>query len=80
MVEANNKQTTNAFYSQIIGKNRHRIEWEDCVCLDTEKNWRRRKIKEEVYINAFNPTESMVRQRILHMEKGYEFDPYQECR
>ena len=43
--------------------------------LDNEKNWRRRKIKEAVYINALNPTESMGRQGILNLEKGYEFDP-----
>ena len=58
-----------------MGKNGHSTEWEYCVYLDSEKNWRRSKIKEGIYINAFNPTESMVRQRILNMEKGYEFDP-----
>jgi len=47
------------------------------VYLDKEKNWRRRKIKEAVYINALNPTESMVWQGILNLKKvlGYEFDP-----
>ena len=69
------KKTTNAFYSHIQGNKGHRIEWEDCVYLDREKNWRRRKIKEAVYINALNPTESMERQGILNLEKGYEFDP-----
>ena len=43
--------------------------------LDREKNWRRRKIKEAIYINAINPTESMVHQEILNLEKGYDFDP-----
>ena len=37
-------------------------------------NWRRRKIKEAVSTNAINPTESMVQQGILNLEKGYEFD------
>ena len=38
---------------------------------------RRRKIKEVVYINALNSTESiaMVQKGILNLEKGYEFDP-----
>ena len=27
------------------------------------------------YVNALNPTELMVRQGILNLEKGYEFDP-----
>ena len=73
--EVKNKKTTNAFYSHIKRNKGHRIEWEGCVYLDKEKNWRRRKIKEAVYINALNPTESMVRQGILNLEKGYEFDP-----
>ena len=53
----------------------HQIEWGKCVFLDKEKNWRRRKIKEAIYINAINPTESMVHQDILNLEKGYDFDP-----
>ena len=64
----------NAFYSHIKGNKGHRIEWEDCVYLDREKNWWRR-IKVAVYKNAINPTESMVQQGILNLEKGYEFDP-----
>ena len=39
-------------------------------------------------MNALNPTESMVRQGILNLKKGYEFNPiwsgltriYKECR
>ena len=52
----------------------HRIEWEDCVYLDKEKNRRGRKIKDGVYINALNPKDSMVQQGILNLVKGYEFD------
>ena len=39
--------------------------------LDHEKNWKRRKIKEAVYINAINQTNEMDRKRILNLEKGY---------
>ena len=57
-------------------KNRgHEIDWGKCVFLDKEKNWRRRKIKEAIYINAINPTESMVHQEISNLQKGYDFDP-----
>jgi len=45
------------------------------VYFRKRKNWRRRKIKEAIYINAINPTESMVHQDILNLEKGYDFDP-----
>jgi len=69
-----NRKSTNAFYSHLRRNKEHRIDWEGCVYLDREKNWRRRKIKEAVY-NAINPTEPMVQQDILNLEKGYEFDP-----
>ena len=52
----------------------YKIEWGNCVYLDREKNWRRRKIKESIYINAINPTDSMVHQKFLNLEKGYDFD------
>ena len=71
--EVKNKKK-NAFYSHIKRNKGHRIEWEGCVYLDKEKNWRRIKIKEAVYINVLNPTESMVRQGILNLEKGCAFD------
>ena len=32
------------------------------------------KFKEAVYIYAMNPTESLVQQSILNLEKGYEFE------
>ena len=44
------------------------------VFLDYEKNWKRRKIKEAVYINAINPTNEMDRKRILNLEKGFILD------
>jgi len=66
---------TNGFYSHMKKNKGHQIEWGKCVFLDKEKNWRRRKIKEAIYINAINPTESMVHQDILNLEKGYDFDP-----
>ena len=70
-----NKKVTNGFYSHMKKNGGHQIEWGKCVFLDKEKNWRRRKIKEAIYINAINPTESMVHQDILNLEKGYDFDP-----
>ena len=70
-----NKKVTNGFYSHMKKSGGHQIEWGKCVFLDKEKNWRRRKIKEAIYINAINPTESMVHQDILNLEKGYDFDP-----
>ena len=38
------------------------------VLLDYEKNWKRRNIKEAVYINTITPTKEMDRKRILNLE------------
>ena len=44
------------------------------VFLDYEKNWKRRKVKEAVYIKAINPTNGMNKKIILNLEKGYNLD------
>ena len=46
--EVKNKKSTNAFYSHLRSNKEHRIDWEGCVYLDREKDWRRRKIKEAI--------------------------------
>ena len=51
---------TNGFYPHMKKNEGHQIEWGKCVFLDKEKNW--------------SPTESMVHQDILNLEKGYDFD------
>ena len=43
--------------------------------LDSEKNWKPRKNKEAIYINAVNPAEAMGSNKILNLEKGYDLDP-----
>ena len=47
------------------------IKW---YFLDYEKNWKRRKRTEAVYINAINLRNVMDRKRILNLEKGYVLD------
>ena len=45
------------------------------VCfLDNEKNWRGRKIKEAIYINAVVPTNSADTRKLVNLEKGYDLD------
>ena len=73
-------QTLGHIWYLYLLSNQHTFHWwtkeqADHNKRNKEKNWRRRKIKEAVYINALNPTESMVRQGILNLENGYEFDP-----
>ena len=43
--------------------------------MDKEKNWKGRKIKEAIYINAIVPTNLMNKEKLMNLEKGYELDP-----
>ena len=67
-------KTTNGFFNHIKENPGHKIDWDKVVFLDYEKNWKRRKIKEAVYINAINPMNEMDRKRILNLEQGYVLD------
>ena len=67
-------KVTHGFFNHIKENPGHKIDWDKVVILGYEKNWKRRTIKEAVYINAINPTNEMDRKRILNLEKGYILD------
>ena len=46
----------------------HKIDW------DYEKNWKRRKVKEAIYTSAINPTNTLNKEGILNLKKGYKLD------
>ena len=50
------------------------INWEKVRFLDKEKNWKGRKIKEAIYINAVVPTSLMNEGKLMNLDKGYELD------
>ena len=70
----NQKKWYNAFYSHLQKNDDHKINWEKVVYLDKERNWKGRKIKEAVYINAINQTSTAKQENIMNLEKGYELD------
>ena len=72
--DVKNRKKTNGFYCHIRENKGHKINWDKALYLDYEKNWKRRKIKEAIYINAINPTNTMSKKDILNLEKGYELD------
>ena len=51
------------------------INWEKVRFLDKEKNWKGRKIKEAIYINAVVPISLMKERKLMNLEKGHELDP-----
>ena len=73
--DVKNKKPSNGLYAHLKENKGHKINWEGFVYLDSEKNWKRRKIKEAIYINAVNPAEAMGSNKILNLEKGYDLDP-----
>ena len=72
--DVNQKKWSNAFYSHLQKNDDHEINWEEVVYLDKEKNWKGRKIKEAIYINALNPTSTAKQENVMNLEKGYELD------
>ena len=51
--EVRNKFQTNGI-AQHVTKTKHEIDWENTIFLDSETHWRRRKIKEALYIDSLN--------------------------
>ena len=72
--DVNQKKWSNAFYSHLQKNEDHEINWEEVVYLDKEKNWKGRKIKEAIYINAINPTSTIKQEKLMNLEKGHELD------
>ena len=52
---------------------KHKIGWNEYKILDREQHWKKRKIKESLYINALNPSPSIG--KIMNLEKGFKIDP-----
>ena len=69
------KKSSNALYDHVKNNEGHKINWGKICFLDKEKNWKGRKIKEAIYINAIVPTNLMDKEKLMNLEKGYELDP-----
>ena len=49
------KQGTNGLAQHLNKNKKHTIDWENRVFLDFEPHWRKRKIKEAIFIDCINP-------------------------
>ena len=72
--DINQRKTSNALYDHMMKNEGHKINWEKVCFLDKEKNWKGRKIKEAIYINAIVPTTLMDKEKLMNLEKGFELD------
>ena len=76
-----NKDKRNGFAMHIkksIGrkhKNKGKMcmNWEGCTFLDSERFWKKRKIKESMYINAYDASNGL--KDLMNLEKGCKIDP-----
>ena len=62
-----NQSSTNSI-AQHVAKSSHEIEWENMKFLDSEPHWRKRKIKEALFIDCLNP-QKHISDAIMSLEK-----------
>ena len=65
------KKTQTNGIAQHVTKTKHQIDWENTIFLDSETHWRRRKIKEALYIDSLNPGKQ-ISNNIMNLEKGFD--------
>jgi hypothetical protein len=68
------KKLSNGFYDHLERNEGHVINWEKVRFSDKKKNWKGRKIKETIYINAVVPTSLMNERNLMYLEKGHALD------
>jgi hypothetical protein len=68
--DVKNKVETNGIFQHCKQYKKHKIDWETNVFLDREENGFRRKIKESIYINAWDPSGNL-----MNIEKGVKLNP-----
>ena len=72
--DVTHKKSSNGIYDHVKNNEGHQIDWGKVCFLDNEKNWRGRKIKEAIYINAVVPTNLVDGRKLMNLEKGYDLD------
>ena len=68
-----NRVSTNGIYNHLKHNKEHKIDWDDAVFIDREAHFMRRKIKESLYINALDASET--HSKIMNIEKGAATNP-----
>ena len=57
--------------AQHVAKTNHEIHWENMKFLDSDPHWRKRKIKEALFIDCLNP-QKHISGAIMNLEKGLD--------
>jgi len=72
MRDVKRKKSTNGIFQHVNRNRKHKIAREEIYFIDYEKNWMARRIKEALYIDAFNPTNKL--NTLMNLEKGMKID------
>ena len=67
--DVKNGRETNAIFMHLQEHKDHYIQWQEVSYLEHEEDWKKRKIKEALFINAMDSKE------IMNLEKGFEINP-----
>ena len=67
--DVKNGRETNAIFMHLQEHKDHYIQWQEVSYLKHEEDWKKRKIKEALFINAMDSKE------IMNLEKGFEINP-----
>ena len=65
-----NQSPTNRI-AQHVAKSSHETNWKNMKFLDSEPHWRKRKIKEALFIGCLNP-QKHISNAIMNLEKGLD--------
>jgi len=55
-----------------MNNKKHSIDWGKRAFLDFEPHWRKRKIKEALFIDCINPRSNISPNNLMNLEKGIE--------
>jgi hypothetical protein len=66
-----NKKKDNGI-AEHVQTSKHSINWERSIFLDSDEHWRKRKIKESIFIDCLNPGKEISSKSLMNLEKGKE--------
>ena len=66
------KKSTNGLAQHLMINKKHSIDWGRRAFLDFEPHWRKRKIKEALFIDCINPRSNISPNNLMNLEKGIE--------
>jgi len=67
-----NKKETNGIYKHLEKNENHQIDWDASCFVDSERKWLNRRIKESLFIDAFNPMDNIT--NLMNLDKGIKID------